>query len=498
MLGKNQYKPITNEEIIRRFNEVHKGKYIYDKVEYYSMNREVDIICPKHGIFKQTPHNHLKGQGCPICAKEKRLEKERDRGLKNLIEEGNKRFNNKFDYSKVIYFNNKTNINIICPKHGDIWMTPYEHLHSQFGCKQCALDNIAKDKINKHKLIFEHKASTIHNNKYKYYIDDYNGIDSKMRIICPIHGEFIQTIHDHLQGCGCPKCGVKLSKAEDEIAEVINNIGIFDIIQRNRSVLKPYELDIYSPSKKIAIEYNGLVWHSEKFKENAKIYHIDKTNECKKKGIRLIHIFEDEWLEKPQIVKSMLRNILGKTSNRLYARQCEIRDVDTRTAMQFLDDNHIQGRCKAKYHYGLYHDGELVSLMTFGKTRQQRKYNEDYDNTWELLRFCNKLDTSVVGGASKLLKHFIGEVKPHRIMTYADKRWSVGKLYERLGFTYTHDSKPNYFYVVGQHRENRFKYRKGELVKQGFDPDKSEHEIMLERGIPRIYDCGTMAFEMIL
>ena len=108
------------------------------------------------------------------------------------------------------------------------------------------------------------------------------------------------------------------------------------------------------------------------------------------------------------------------------------------------------------------------------------------------------LDTSVVGGASKLLKHFIGEVSPHRIVTYADKRWSVGNLYERLGFAHTHDSKPNYFYVVGQHRENRFKYRKGELVKQGFDPDKSEHEIMLERGIPRIYDCSTMAFEMKL
>lgn len=497
-LGNNQYGHITRDEIIRRFNDVHKGRYIYDNVEYQSMNKEVEIICPKHGIFKQVPQNHLKGQGCPLCAKEKRNKKEREKGLQKLIDEGSKRFNNKFIYDEVKYINNKTNVTIICPIHGRIQMTPYEHLHSEFGCKQCALDDIGRKRVNRYKITFLNKANDLHNNKYKYCLDDYNGVDCKMKITCPIHGMFIQTIHDHLQGCGCPKCSVKLSKAEDEIAEAIKNFGNTDLIRRDRNILRPKELDIYIPSKKIAIEYDGLIWHSEKFKDKAFNYHLDKTEKCAEKGVRLIHIFEDEWLEKPQIIKSMLSNILGKTSNRLYARQCEVRDVDSRTAMQFLDDNHIQGRCKAKYHYGLYYNGELVSLMTLGKTRQQRKYNENYDNTWELLRFCNKLDTSVVGGASKLLKHFISEVKPHRIVTYADKRWSVGNLYERLGFAHTHDSKPNYFYVVGQHRENRFKYRKGELVKQGYDSGKSEHEIMLERGIPRIYDCGTMVFEMKL
>ena len=136
--------------------------------------------------------------------------------------------------------------------------------------------------------------------------------------------------------------------------------------------------------------------------------------------------------------------------------------------------------------------------MTFSKAKLHRKNNEDSENTWELLRFCNKLDTIVVGGASKLLKHFIGEVKPIKIVTYVDKRRSVGNLFKRLGFVHTHDDKPNYFYVVGDSRENRFKYRKSELIKQGFDKNKSEHEIMLERGIPRIYDCGTMVFEMKL
>ena len=225
-------------------------------------------------------------------------------------------------------------------------------------------------------------------------------------------------------------------------------------------------------------------------------YHLHKTQKCQEKGIRLIHIFEDEWHEKPQIVKSRLNAILGIKHNKIRAHKCIINDVDSKTAMQFLDENHLQGRCKAKYHYGLYYKGELVSLMTFGKIRQQRKYHEDYDEKWELLRFANKLNTTVYGGASKLLKHFINEVHPKSIISYADKRWSNGNLYKALGFTHIHDSKPNYFYVVGQHRENRFKYRKGELIKQGFDINKSEHEIMLERGVYRIYDCGTMVFEM--
>ena len=163
--------------------------------------------------------------------------------------------------------------------------------------------------------------------------------------------------------------------------------------------------------------------------------------------------------------------------------------------MQFLDKNHIQGRCKAKYHYGLFYNDELVSLMSFGHTKRQRKYNKDYNNTYELLRFCNKLNTNVIGGANKLLKHFINNIKPNEIIAYADKRWFVGKLYETLGFVHTHDSRPNYFYIFAQKRENRFKYRKGQLIKQGFDKDKTEHEIMLERGIYRIYDCGTMVYK---
>ena len=483
-------KKYTIKDFILKATTIHNGKYNYSKVEYVDNHTKVCIICPEHGEFWQTPSSHLNGRGCPKCCHNIKMCKD------DFVKKAIAYHGDKYDYSKVNYVNSKTKVCIICPEHGEFWQTPNNHLNT-IGCPKCK-NKIRGLKKRSNTFDFIAKSNLIFNNYYDYSKVNYVNNSIKVCIICPKHGEFWQTPSDHLIGCGCPKCGVRISKSEDQIIEFIKNISIEELIQSDRTVLKPKELDIYIPSKKIAIEYDGLRWHSELFNIDAVNNQLSKTNECAEKGIRLIHIFEDEWLEKPQIVKSMLKNILGKTSSRLYARQCEVRDVDSRTAMQFLDDNHIQGRCKAKYHYGLYHKGELVSLMTFGKTRQQRKYNEDYDNTWELLRFCNKLDTSVVGGGSKLLKHFISEVKPHRIVTYADKRWSVGNLYERLGFAHTHDSKPNYFYVVGQHRENRFKYRKGELVRQGYDPNKSEHEIMLERGIPRIYDCGTMTFEMKL
>ena len=212
------------------------------------------------------------------------------------------------------------------------------------------------------------------------------------------------------------------------------------------------------------------------------------------KGIQLYHIFEDEWVFKRKIVESRIKNILGVTENRIFARKCTINELNYSETRKFLNENHIQGECNSKYNYGLYYKGELVSVMTFGHLRKNLGSNGN-ENEYELLRFCNKLDTTVVGGASKLLKYFTDRLKPERIISYADKRWSDGNLYRQLGFTHIKDSKPGYFYVIGQKRENRFKYRKDVLVKEGFDKNKSEYEIMIGRGIYRIYDCGMMVFE---
>lgn len=286
-------------------------------------------------------------------------------------------------------------------------------------------------------------------------------------------------------------CIHQVSKWEQEVYDFIVSIGI-NAEQSNRDILEGREIDIYVPEQHIGIECDGLRWHNETHKP--KNYHLEKTKACEEKGVRLIHIFEDEWVDNSEIWKSMLRNMFGRIENRIYARNCEVREVNAREKRRFLKHNHIQGNAQSRYNYGLFHDGELVSLMTFGNPRINMGGMKK-DGSYELVRFCNKINTNVVGGAGKLFSHFVREHNPSEIVSYSDKRWATGKLYAILGFENVHDSKPNYFYVNNLTRENRFKYRKSVLINEGYDKDKTEHEIMFERGIYRIYDCGTKVWK---
>ena len=289
----------------------------------------------------------------------------------------------------------------------------------------------------------------------------------------------------------CNKISSGYSSMEKEIAEFLSN---HIDIKENYKIDKK-EVDVYIPSKKLAIEFNGLYWHSELYKD--KNYHLNKTKICNENDINLIHIWEDQWIYKKEIVKSMLLNKIGLTPNRIYARKCVIKEIrDTKLVSEFLDSNHIQGKVGSKVKLGLYYNDGLVSLMTFGNLRKNlgQKSKEGY---YEMLRFCNKKDITIVGGASKLFTFFIKHYKPNSIISYASKDYSNGNLYENLGFELTKISEPNYYYIdkLNHLRMNRFNFRKDRLIKEGFDPNKSEHQIMLERGYYRIYDTGNFKFE---
>ena len=174
------------------------------------------------------------------------------------------------------------------------------------------------------------------------------------------------------------------------------------------------------PHKKLAIEFDGLYWHSEETGKN-KNYHLNKTELCEKQEIQLIHIFENEWLTKQDIVKSRLKNLLGIYDKIVYSRKCEIKEVDSKISKKFQDEYHIQGSVNSKISLGLYYQNKLISLMTFGKCRFDKKHE------WELLRFCNKLGYHIPGSASKLLKYFEKTYKPISLVSYADRRWSHAK-----------------------------------------------------------------------
>lgn len=329
----------------------------------------------------------------------------------------------------------------------------------------------------------------VHGKKYDYSLVDYQNTKLPVTIICKKHGKFQQTPDIHLNGSGCQKCGLKYNKSEDTLKNFIKTLGV-SFIENTHKIIPNFELDVYIPSHNLAIEFNGLYWHSELHKPSN--YHITKTELCEKNGIKLIHIFEDEWNDKKDITKSRIKNLLGLTENKLYARKCEIKEVPSKESQIFLEQNHIQGTTNSSIKIGLYFNNELVSIMTFGKGRIALGGKS---NEYELVRFCNKINTTVIGGADKLLKYFIKTYTPSTIISYADRRWSQGDLYSKLNFTKTHYSQPNYWYIIQGKRKHRFAYRKSILVKQGYDKNKSEAEIMFERKIYRIYDCGTIVYK---
>lgn len=312
--------------------------------------------------------------------------------------------------------------------------------------------------------------------------------------VCGLDYEIYNTMFNSRTSLNIKTCTLcnPISSGENiqqkELFQFIQQLLPNEIIEfENRKLIKPFEVDIYIPSRKLAIEFDGIYWHSDKFEHDSHL--LEKTNMTQLKDVELIHIFEDEWIYKREIVKSILKTKLGIIDRRIYARKCEIREVSNILAEDFLNQNHLQGSVNSKIRYGLYFNNELVSLMTFGGLRKSLGSSAE-EGCYELVRYAGLLNSSVIGGFSRLLKHFIKIYRPKSILTYSDKRYFTGEIYQNNGFSYVKDTKPNYFYIFKQRREYRFKYRKDILVKQGFDSNKTEREIMSERGINRIYDCG--------
>lgn len=281
-----------------------------------------------------------------------------------------------------------------------------------------------------------------------------------------------------------------------QISNFIRSIYSGDIIENSHDVIPPYEIDIYLPEKKIAIEFDGLMYHSMGLQFPAQTddrlvnYHLLKTELCEKEGIHLLHIFENEWIDKPDIWKSVISNKLGLSASRINARDCDVREIPA--PYNFFSVNHLQGTMpSAKVSVGLFFDEELVSAMSFGKPR----YSDVAD--WELLRFCNKLGCSVPGAASKMLKHFR---KNHAgtIVSYANRRWSGGSLYEKLGFVRISVSDPGYYYFLPKdfvlHHRSQFQKHKLPGLLQNFDKSLSETENMFNNGYRKIYDCGSLTY----
>lgn len=283
--------------------------------------------------------------------------------------------------------------------------------------------------------------------------------------------------------------GISKGEIEDYIKEIYNEKLIYNDIE----ILNGKELDIYLPDINLAIEYNGTYFHSDLFREG-KLRHIKKTKECEKQNIQLLHIWDCDWKRKKPIIESIIRSKVNKIENKIYARKCIIKEISSKEKIEFLDQNHLQGPSISKINYGLYYNDELVSVMTFGKLRKNMNQVHK-EGHFELIRFCNKLNTTVIGGASKLLIHFIKTEKPLNIISYANRDISNGNLYEKLGFNKVHETTPGYHWYKSGIRYNRFNFRKSNLIKQGEDPNKTEYEIMLKNGYYRTWNSGNIKYK---
>ena len=275
----------------------------------------------------------------------------------------------------------------------------------------------------------------------------------------------------------------------DDIIETKTNSSIYEeeilelypfLKKHNRTILNGLEIDLYDETRKIGIEFNGDWWHNE-YQKN-KFYHQQKSLLAESKGIFLYHIFEYEWISNKERIINQLNNLFGLNQTKIYARCCDIREVDNKEKTKFLEENHLQGNDTSSIKLGLYYNNELVSLMTFVKPRFNKKYE------WELSRFCSKSGCNVIGGASRLFKYFIKSYNPENIISYSNIAHTRGNLYKLLGMRLEAIAEPNYVWV-GDTILSRYQCQKHKLLEQGFIGN-SEVDIMHSRDYFRIYDCG--------
>jgi hypothetical protein len=440
-------------------------------VEYAMQNKSIKDKCKKNSIEKYGVDNPLKSNKIREKIKKTNVEKY---GVDNP-------FASDIIKEKI----KKTNIE----KYGSI--NPFASDIIKEKIKKTNVEKYGYDHISKNSNYREKYNITTHSNYLNYIKDGVSlfscdkGEDHNFEIYID---NYIKRINSGIPICTiCNPIGDLKSIKEKELYLYINNIYDGNIIQSYRDVL---EIDIYLPELKIGFEFNGLYWHSDLKKE--KDYHQNKTKYFAEKGIRIIHIWEDDWTFKQNIIKSQLKTWIGINNNKFMARKCEVKLVtDIKETREFLNTNHIQGYVNNNLSIGLYYDGVLISIMTFDNFEGRKKM---LINEWNLNRFCNILEGNVVGAASKLLKYFIDNYQPKRIISYADKDWSVGNLYFKLGFNKIGDSNPDYKYVVNDRRVHKSRYKKSNLKVS----DMSESEYIKKENIGKIWDCGKLKFEMIL
>jgi len=528
---------------IEKATEIHGGKYIYNKVSYNFVKDKIIITCPTHGDFLQKGTTHLSGHGCKKCCYVSTSE---------FISRAKEIHGDLYDYSKVLLASNiKSKVPIGCKTHGDFEQCADNHLQG-YGCPVCGRASGRRLSLQE----AQDRSSEVHEGLYACVGLQWKEGSCWLILLCKTHGEFTQRAQSHFggggcQSCenhnkqgrgatsqeqfiaqsqkigdglghskvdyksshtpvileckkhgdvsltpsnrlskqqGCPRCCSQKSKQEEQVLLFIESL-VEGSSNRNRSLIGPLELDIVVPSKKLAIEYNGSYWHSTATGKDRN-YHLNKTKACNDKGYDLIHIWDYLWHSKRDIYESIIKCRLGIISERIYARKTEIKQVPVPDAKVFLNNNHLKGYLSCQEFLGLYYKDELVSLV--GLSYNRGKFFGSSKEAWELVRFATKLNCSVVGGLSKLIKHF-----NKTLLSYCDLSTFNGKGYESSGFVLSHNSDPGYYYTSNHEIHlPRYKAQKSKLsnLLPNFDENLTEKENMELNKYYRVFDCGNAVY----
>jgi len=359
----------------------------------------------------------------------------------------------------------------------------------KYGCEYNSQREEIKEKLSSPKipLIIHDKLSN-----FDWLNEEYNNKQKSLSEIAEEIGVYYSTVGEYCKKFGFQiRASASRSIEENQIVSYIESLGFYVEIS-NRSIIAPKELDIFIPSKNIAIELNGLYWHSHHpssgQKEN-RLRHVSKTQKSSQAGIKLIHITDYEWNTKQDIIKSLIKSKLGM-NKKVYARSCTIQKVDSAAERQFLEKYHIQGHVASMHAEGLYYKNELIMLMSLSKSRFNNIAN------YEILRMCSKDNITVVGGVSRLLSHIKKTFNNSSFVSYCDLSKGTGEGYLKAGFILLRNTGPGYFWTDGTNVYSRYKCQKKQLQKWliGFDNSLSETVNLFNLGYRRYWDCGNAVF----
>jgi hypothetical protein len=454
-----------------------KEGYILLSTEYKNTHTPIQVLCPQKHESHVTVANFKQGHRCLDCSGKKKKTIE---DIKTVFEKEN------YILLSTEYKNAISRLSAICPE-GHACTLTYGDFKDGHRCLECS--------GHKRKTLEEVK-NYFFNEKYIVLNIAYENSLTDLLVVCPLGHKFNTKYRYFQSGRRCPVCSNSgFSKHEKEIYEFIKNFYP-ETIENTYEVISPLELDIYIPELRLAIEYTGLYWHSEEYKN--KNYHYNKMKICNEKGIRLITIFEDEWLERQDQVKNFLSSVLNKNAIKLMARKTELKEVSKEDATVFLNNHHIQGAPLIHIAYGLYYNNELQAVITGNKHHRQ-----GYNETFVLNRLAFKSGVSISGGSSKLLKTLLNYTKENgykRLISWSDNRWSEGNVYGKLGFQLTENSGPDYSYVQKQRRISKQSCKKKSLIQKGAKGtmENTEKELAITLNLRRIWDCGKKRWEINL